>query len=57
MRPSVGPPVPSTCVYVDLLHALNGPSGSEQVTGVFTKAEIQQKMAACDCRDWVCATR
>ena len=33
-------------VCVDLLHALNGPSGSEQVTGVFTDAQIQEKMAA-----------
>ncbi len=32
-------------VYVDLVHALNGPSGSEPVTGVLTGAEIQQKIA------------
>ncbi len=27
-------------------HALNGPSGDEQVTGVFTAAQIQEKVAA-----------
>jgi hypothetical protein len=33
-------------VCVDLLRALNGPSGAEQVTGLFTEPEIQQKIAA-----------
>jgi hypothetical protein len=33
-------------VYVDVFHALNGPSGDEQVTGLFTGAQVQEKVAA-----------
>ena len=33
-------------VYVDVFHALNGPSGDQQVTAVLTGAQVQEKVAA-----------